>query len=90
MDLFSRLLGIILVADGFITMVWGHRFVRWQRRFAPDWYIPALDTLLDLPEPLLRLAAFAEACLGTLWLARLGCGAETDSSHGDNHGHQNL
>jgi hypothetical protein len=25
-----------------------------------------------------------------LWLARLGCRAKTDLSHGDNHGHQSL
>jgi hypothetical protein len=76
MDLLNRLPAATLIADGLITLLCGHRFLRWQSRFAPDWYVPALDALLEIPEPVLRLAAFAEACLGAMWLARLGRGTE--------------
>ncbi|SHK71046.1 hypothetical protein [Rhodothermus profundi] len=59
-----RAIALLLLADGLMTVVWGRGFLRWQRRWMPHWYKPALDWLLRWPEPLLRLGAAFEAVVG--------------------------
>lgn len=71
LDIVSRLLAVILVADGLSTLLFGHRLIAWQRRIAPDWYQMALDALLDWPEPALRSGGAIELLLGLLWLKHL-------------------
>jgi len=71
LDSISRLLAIILIADGSATLAFGHRLVAWQRQVAPGWYQMALDALLDWPEPVLRIGGAVELILGLLWLKRL-------------------
>lgn len=71
LDIASRLLAIILIADGSSTLAFGHRLLAWQRRVAPDWYQMALDALLDWPEPALRIGGAVEMILGLLWLKHL-------------------
>jgi len=56
----KRLLALILLGDGLITVFWGPGFLDWQRRLAPRWYHPVLDWLLRWPDPILRLGAAAE------------------------------
>ncbi|BBM73826.1 hypothetical protein [Rhodothermus marinus] len=67
MSMVRRLVAVLLLADGLITVVWGPGFLRWQRRWMPAWYRPVLDGLLRWPEWLLRLGAALEAGLGW-WL----------------------
>ena len=71
LDYLTRLLAIILIADGSATLVFGHRLIAWQRRIAPGWYQMALDALLDWPELALRTGGVVELTLGLLWLKRL-------------------
>jgi hypothetical protein len=71
LDSVSRLLAILLIADGSLTLAFGQRLIAWQRRIAPDWYQMALDALLDWPEPTLRIGGAVELILGLLWLKRL-------------------
>lgn len=71
MQKLSRLLAVVLVADGLTTIAWGRGFLAWQRRMAPAGYRPVLDALLDWPEPFLRLGAAGEAVLGGSWLMYL-------------------
>ncbi len=67
MPVVRRLIALLLVTDGVITVVWGRGFLRWQRRWMPGWYWPVLDGLLRWPASLLRLGAALEALLGW-WL----------------------
>jgi uncharacterized protein YjeT (DUF2065 family) len=67
----TRLLAVILIADGSATLIFGQRLIAWQRRIAPAWYQMALDALLDWPEPALRTGGAVELILGLLWLKRL-------------------
>lgn len=67
----GRILALVLVTDGLVTLAWGRGFLAWQRRIVPGWYKPALDALLDWPESRLRVGAAGEAALGGLWLAYL-------------------
>jgi len=80
LDIVSRLLAVILVADGLATFIFGHRLIVWQRRVAPEWYQMALDALLDWPEPALRTAGVIELLLGLLWLKVLQRGAKDPAS----------
>lgn len=66
-----RLLAVILVVDGLLTIAWGRGFITWQRRLAPEWYRPVLTALLGWPEPLLRLGAVTETAIAGVWLAQL-------------------
>ncbi|HEY76125.1 MAG TPA: hypothetical protein G4O00_08085 [Thermoflexia bacterium] len=65
-----KLLALILLGDGLITVVWGPGFLRWQRELAPRWYHPVLDGLLRWPSPLLRMGAAFEALVGWWLLTR--------------------
>jgi uncharacterized protein YjeT (DUF2065 family) len=71
LDFVSRLLAAILITDGSVTLIFGHRVIAWQQRVAPAWYQMALDALLDWPERALRLGGAVELILGLLWLKRL-------------------
>lgn len=71
LDIVSRLLAVILIADGSSTLVFGRRLIVWQRRVAPGWYQMALDALLDWPDSALRTGGAIELILGLLWLKHL-------------------
>lgn len=71
LDCVSRLLAVILIADGSATLIFGKRLITWQQRVAPAWYQMALDVLLDWPQPILRVGGAVELVLGLVWLKRL-------------------
>jgi len=59
-----KLIGLITLLDGAVTVLWGPGFLRWQRGLAPRWYYPVLDWLLGWPSLFLRAGAACEALLG--------------------------
>ncbi len=62
-----RCVGLLLIGDSMLTLIWGRAFLRWQRRHVPALYKPVLDALLRWPYGLLLTGATLELMLGC-WL----------------------
>jgi hypothetical protein len=69
----KKVLALLIAADGVLTALFGHRFLRWLRQRLPFPMPPVATWLLRWPEALLRGGGAFQALIGGLafgWLAR--------------------